>query len=46
MTISFADDCRWLLTTDLVEQLCQGLKIARIKAVEWGKKKHVVFDNS
>lgn len=31
---SFADNCEWLVTTELVEQLCQRLESLGIKRVE------------
>lgn len=35
---SFADDNRSLVTTDLVEQLCQCLERAEIKSEKWGEE--------
>lgn len=45
MTTSFADDCGWLVTADSLEQLCQWLERAGMKAVEWGERNHVAFYN-
>lgn len=42
----FADNCGWLVTVDMVEQLCEWLTKARIKMVEWAERNHVDFDNS
>lgn len=34
------------MVADLVVQLCERLTRARLKAVEWGEKNHVKFNNS
>lgn len=34
------------MVTESVEQLCEQLAKAGIKAVKWGERNHVMFDNS
>lgn len=46
MATSFTDYCGWLVVTDSVEQLCEPLKGAGIRAVEYGERNYVAFDNS
>lgn len=46
METSLANNCSWLLTRYLVEQLSELLARAEIKAVESGKRKHRAFNNS
>lgn len=38
MAISFADDFRWQVVADRVEQLCEQQERAGIRTVEWGKR--------
>lgn len=45
MATLFTDNCRWLVEEDSVEQLFKWLERARIKAVKWGERNHVAFDN-
>lgn len=46
LAISFAGDYGWLVVAYSVEQLCERLARAGIKAVEWGERNHISSDNS